>query len=163
MHAQILTQAQAARMQRLNMHAYIQPIFLDYDTTIVYPRLGHRADEAYPAASLLRRGVTISGGSDSPVEEPDVLTGIQCAVTRESVTRPSGAPYLPHEALSLYDALLCFTAFGAYASFEETIKGRIAPGMLADFTVLAIDPFETDPSVIHKTPVRLTVVGGKAV
>ena len=162
-HAQILTQAQAARMQRLNMHAYIQPIFLDYDTTIVYPRLGHRADEAYPAASLLRRGVTISGGSDSPVEEPDVLTGIQCAVTRESVTRPSGAPYLPHEALSLYDALLCFTAFGAYASFEETIKGRIAPGMLADFTVLAIDPFETDPSVIHKTPVRLTVVGGKAV
>ena len=59
--------------------------------------------------------------------------------------------------------MLCFTAFGAYASFEETIKGRIAPGMLADFTVMAIDPFETDPSVIHKIPVRLTVVGGKAV
>ncbi|MGN0990449.1 MAG: amidohydrolase family protein, partial [Candidatus Ventricola sp.] len=110
-----------------------------------------------------RRGVTISGGSDSPVEPPDVLTGIQCAVTRESVTRPSRAPYLPHEALSLRDALLSFTAFGAYASFEENIKGRIAPGMLADFTVLAIDPFVTDPSVIHRIPVRQTVLGGKPV
>ncbi len=162
-HAQVLTQAQAERMKQLNMHAYLQPIFLDYDTMIVYPHLGSRADEAYPAASLLRRGVTISGGSDSPVEPPDVLTGIQCAVTRESVTRPSRAPYLPREALSLRDALLSYTAFGAYASFEENIKGRIAPGMLADFTVLAIDPFETDPSVIHRIPVRQTVLGGKAV
>ena len=162
-HAQILTQAQAERMRRLNMHAYLQPIFLDYDTTIVYPRLGSRADEAYPAASLLRRGVTVSGGSDCPVEPPDALAGIQCAVTRASITRPSRAAYLPHEALSLRDALLCFTAYGAYASFEEKLKGRIAPGMLADFIVLAIDPFETDPSVIHKIPIRRTVVGGKSV
>ena len=58
---------------------------------------------------------------------------------------------------------ISFTSFGAYASFEETIKGRIVPGMLADFTVLAIDPFETDPSFIHRIPVRLTVVGGRAV
>lgn len=160
-HAQVLTQAQAARMKRLNMHAYIQPIFLDYDTTIVYPRLGSRADEAYPAASLLRLGVTLSGGSDCPVEPPDVLAGIQCAVTRKSVTRPSGTPYLPHEALSLRDALLCFTAFGAYASFEEGIKGRIAPGMLADFTVLSADPFETD--MLHGISVMQTVVGGSSV
>lgn len=162
-HAQVLTQAQAARMKRLNMHAYIQPIFLDYDATIVHARLGKRADEAYPAASLLRRGVTISGGSDSPVEPPDVLTGIQCAVTRKPVTRSLPAPYLPGEALTLRDALLCFTAHGAYASFEENVKGRIAPGMLADFTVLAIDPFETDPAFLHRIPVRMTVVGGRSV
>lgn len=162
-HAQILTQAQADRMQQLNMHAYIQPIFLDYDTTIVYPRLGKRADEAYPAASLLRRGVTVSGGSDSPVEPPDVLTGIQCAVTRLPVTRAIAAPYLPHEALSLREALLSFTAYGAYASFEETVKGQILPGMLADFTVLGIDPFETDPAYIHKIPVRQTFLAGRTV
>lgn len=162
-HAQVFTQAQAARMKRLGMHAYIQPIFLDYDATIVHSRLGSRADEAYPAASLLRRGITISGGSDSPVEPPDVLTGIQCAITRKPVTRPLPAPYLPGEAFSLRDALLCFTAFGAYPSFEEGVKGRIAPGMLADFTVLSIDPFETDPSFLHRIPVSQTVVGGKTV
>ena len=160
-HAQILTQAQAARMQRLGMHAYIQSIFLDYDTTIVYPRLGERAQDAYPAASLLSRGVTLSGGSDCPVEPPDVLRGIQCAVTRRPVTRPCQTAYLPREALTLRDALLSFTAFGAYAGFEEQIKGRIAPGCLADFTVLGIDPFETDPRWIHRIPIKAVYVNGK--
>ena len=162
-HAQILTQQQAQRMKALNMHAYIQPIFLDYDTKIVYPRIGERADEAYPAASLLRMGVTVSGGSDSPVEPPDVMTGIQCAVTRKPVTRIAEHPYLPHEALTLSQALLSFTAAGAYASFEEHIKGRIREGMLADFVILGIDPFETNPEFLHRIPIRQTILGGKRV
>lgn len=162
-HAQILTKEQTERMSKLNMHAYIQSIFLDYDTTIVYPRLGKRADDAYPAASLLRSGVTLSGGSDSPVEQPDVLLGIQCAVTRKPVTRTIDKPYLPREALSLSGALLSFTAFGAYATFEESMKGQIAPNYLADFTVLGIDPFEIDPMWIHKIPVKAVYIGGKLV
>ena len=162
-HAQILTQQQAQRMQSLNMHAYIQPIFLDYDTKIVYPRLGKRADEAYPAASLLHMGVTISSGSDSPVEPPDVMTGIQCAVTRKPVTRDVENAYLPHEALTLTQALLSFTADGAYASFETESKGRIRENMLADFVVLGIDPFETDPKYIHKIPIKQTFVAGNQV
>jgi len=162
-HAQILTQEQAARMQRLGMHAYVQSIFLDYDTTIVYSRLGRRADEAYPAASLLRLGATLSNGSDSPVEQPDVLTGIQCAVTRMPVTRSIDTPYLPRETLTLAQALHSFTTGGAYVSFEEGVKGRIATGMLADFTILGIDPFETDPKWIHKIPVRSTYIAGKQV
>lgn len=159
-HAQILDHKQAQRMQALNMHAYIQPIFLDYDTKIVYPRVGERANEAYPAASLLKLGVTISGGSDSPVEPPDVMTGIQCAVTRKPVTRHQEDAYLPHEALSLSQALLSFTAHGAYASFEENVKGKICEGMLADFVVLGIDPFETEPRFLHQIPIRQTIVGG---
>lgn len=162
-HAQILTQEQIHRMSKLSMHAYIQSIFLDYDTTIVYSRLGERADEAYPAASLLSGGVTLSGGSDSPVEQPDVLTGIQCAVTRMPVTRRIEKPYLPDEALSLHDALLSFTAGGAYASFEENIKGAIQPGMLADFVVLDANPFEIAPEKIHQIPVFGTFVAGKQV
>ena len=162
-HAQILNHKQAMQMQEFKMHAYIQPIFLDYDTKIVYPRVGSRADEAYPAASLLRLGVSISGGSDSPVEPPDVMTGIQCAVTRKPVTRNQEYAYLPQEALPLSQALLGFTAWGAYASFEENIKGKIQEGMLADFVVLGIDPFETDPRFLHKIPVRQTVLSGAPV
>ena len=162
-HAQILTHKQAARMKALGMHAYIQSIFLDYDTKIVYPRIGKRADEAYPAASLLKLGVTVSGGSDSPVEPPDVMTGIQCAVTRKPVTRSAEQAYLPHEALTLSQALLSFTAAGAYASFEENIKGRIRKGMLADFVVLGIDPFETSPEFLHRIPIRQTILAGKCV
>lgn len=162
-HAQILDHQQAKRMKALNMHAYIQPIFLDYDTKIVYLRVGNRADEAYPAASLLKLGITISSGSDSPVEPPDVMTGIQCAVTRKSVTRHQEHAYLPLEALTLSQALLSFTAYGAYASFEENVKGQICEGMLADFVVLGIDPFETDPRFLHKIPIRQTVIGGTSV
>ena len=162
-HAQILTQAQVARMHALGMHAYIQSIFLDYDTQIVFPRLGQRALDAYPANSLLQVGVSFSGGSDCPVEPCDVLKGIQCAVTRKSVSRPGNAPYLPQEALTLHDALLSFTHAGAYASFEENSKGLIRKGHLADFTVLGTDPFEIDPMFIHKIPVRQTFIGGKQI
>ena len=162
-HAQILTHAQAERMEKLGMHAYIQSIFLDYDTTIVYSRLGKRADEAYPAASLLSSGVTISGGSDSPVEPPNVLRGIQCAVTRMPVTRKIEAPYLLHEALSVTDALYSFTSGGAYVSFEENVKGSIKPGMLADFTVLKEDLRQIMPSQIHQAPIMGTYIAGKQV
>lgn len=162
-HAQVLTRAQAARMHALGMHAYIQSIFLDYDTQIVFPRLGERALDAYPAKSFRRIGVSFSGGSDCPVEPCDVLKGIQCAVTRKSVSRPGNDPYLPQEALSLRDALLLFTSWGAYASFEESIKGCIAAGHLADFTVLGLDPFEVDPNWIYKIPVCRTYMGGQRI
>lgn len=162
-HAQILNHQQAKRMRELDMHAYIQPIFLDYDTKIVYSRVGPRADEAYPAASLLHLGVTVSSGSDSPVEPPDVMTGIQCAVTRKPVTRSQERAYLPHEALSLSEALLSFTAYGAYASFEERTKGKIMEGMLADFVVLGIDPFETDPQYLSQIPIQRTYIAGMPV
>lgn len=159
-HAQILTKDQTERMQTLQMHAYIQSIFLDYDTQIVFPRLGQRALDAYPAKSFQRIGVSFSGGSDCPVEPCDVLKGIQCAVTRKSVSRPTDTPYLPQEALTLHEALLSFTRWSAYASFEEHVKGCIAEGHLADFTVLGIDPFEADPMFIHRIPVCQTFMGG---
>lgn len=159
-HAQIFTREQAKRAAALHMHAYIQPIFLDYDTQIVFPRLGSRALDAYPAASLKAFGVTFSSGSDCPVEPANVLRGLQCAVTRMPVTRSAKAPYLPREALCLKDALLSFTAYGAYASHEESFKGVIAPGYLADFTVLGIDPFVTAPEWIHRIPISGTYVGG---
>jgi len=162
-HAQVFTHEQAARAARLGMHAYIQPIFLDYDTQIVHERLGSRADDAYLAASLRHTGVSISGGSDSPVEPPDVLEGIQCAMTRLPVTRSENTPYLPGEALSAAQAVDLFTRCGAYASFEESVKGRIASGQLADFTILGGNPFEADPMLIHAIPVKAVYLGGKQV
>lgn len=159
-HAQITNHAQIERMKRLGLHAYIQSIFLDYDTMIVRQRIGSRALEAYPAASLLSTGVTMSNGSDSPVEPPFVLAGIQCAVTRRSYTRTSESAYLPEEALTLSQALNSYTSAGAYASFQEHTKGLIQEGYLADFTVLRTDPFETDPSELHRIPIESVYMNG---
>jgi len=162
-HAQVLNHALAARMKELNLHAYIQSIFLDYDTQIVYPRLGERAQQAYPAASLLAQGITLSNGSDSPVELPNALGGVQCAVTRAPFTRSTKAPYLPQEALSIEQALLSYTAFGAHASFEDDFKGLIRAGHLADFIVLDNDPFQTEHGQIHAIEVAAVYTAGKQV
>lgn len=162
-HAQVFTKQQAERAAKLNMHAYIQPIFLDYDTQIVHTRLADRAEDAYPAASLLAAGVTISGGSDSPVEPPDVMEGIECAVTRLPVTRREEHPYLPQEALSIHQAFELFTVCGAYASFEESVKGRIQTGYLADFVVLGKNPCDLSPELLHDIPVTAVYLGGRQV
>lgn len=162
-HAQIFTPDHTKRLKALDMVAYIQPIFLDYDTQIVHSRIGERADAAYPAASLLSAGVSASGGSDCPVEQPDVLAGIQCAVTRKPFTREMKAQYLAHEALTVDQALDAFTRSGAYASFEENEKGRICEGYLADFTVLGEDPFSVAPSQIRRIPVIAVYLSGHEV
>ena len=105
---------------------------------------------------------TLSNGSDAPVEDPVALRGIQCAVTRRSIGS-TDIPYRPEEALSVSEAIDTFTKGAAYASFEENIKGKIQPGMLADFVVLGENPFKVDPETLHKIPVMATYLEGEQV
>ena len=92
-------------------------------------------------------------------ELPDAMAGIQCAVTRTTL-RDHVGPYLPDEAFTVQEALDSYTIRGAEASFEEHIKGRIAPGFLADFVVLGGDPFAVDPFALRDVPVLATYVNG---
>ena len=89
------------------------------------------------------------------------MGGIQCAVTRRDLK--GVGPYLPGEAFTVQEALDSFTKMGAKASFEETIKGEIKPGMLADFVVLGENPFEADPDKIKDIPILSTWLNGKCV
>ncbi|MFF4880733.1 amidohydrolase family protein [Micromonospora sp. NPDC000668] len=66
----------------------------------------------------------------------------------------------PHERVDLDAALRCFTEAGAYASYEEHLKGRLTPGMLADFIALPTDPYRVEPAGLRDLRVALTVVGG---
>jgi predicted amidohydrolase YtcJ len=61
----------------------------------------------------------------------------------------------------LEEAVRCGTLNGAYASFEEQIKGSLTPGKVADLVVLAQDPFKTEPSLLINIKVERTMVGGK--
>ena len=65
--------------------------------------------------------------------------------------------------MTLSDALESYTAAGAYASFEEDIKGKIQPGMLADFTVWSADPFETRLEKLSQITAREVYLGGRCV
>ena len=138
-HCQITRPDQLDKFAKLSLHAYFQSIFLDYDIHIVEERIGkERAASSYHFRTLYET-THASNGSDCPVELPDVMKGIQCAVTRTTVKDHVG-PYLPEQALDIKQALDSFTVEGAHASFEEEVKGRIAPGMLADFVILGAIP-----------------------
>ena len=161
-HCQITRQEQLDTIASMELHVYAQSIFLDYDIHIVHARAGDElAESSYRWKTLLKKGATLSNGSDCPVELPDVMAGIQCAVTRRDLK--GFGPYHEDEAFTVQEALDSFTQSGAFASFEEWEKGRIQPGMLADFVVLGRDPFTVSPGSLKDIPVLQTWLGGKQV
>ena len=162
-HCQIVRRDQIERMKELKLRVNLQSIFLDYDTHIVRERVGDElASTSYPAKTLLNARIPFSNGSDAPVEEPNVMRGMECAVTRRSIGS-TDAPYRPEEALPVRETIDSFTKSGAVASFEEGKKGEIANGQLADFVVLSEDPFKADANTLHRIEAEATYLGGKCV
>lgn len=162
-HCQITRPDQLDRMAKLNLHCYAQTIFLDYDIKIVEDRVGkEKAASSYNFKTLMKKDVHVSNGSDCPVELPNVLGGMQCAITRSTLKEHIG-PYLPEEAFTVKEAILSFTTEAARASFEEKIKGKIEKGMLADFVILDENLFEVDPYHINDVKILQTWMNGKQV
>ena len=162
-HAQITNPSLIQRMKNLQMMAYVQPIFLDYDIHIVHKRTGARADTAYAFKSMLDENIYISMGSDAPVVHFNPFENIYCAVERKDLAGYPKEGYLPQEALSRFEVLRAYTYTGAYASFEDMEKGTLEVGKCADFIILNQDLFEVDSKMILKTKVLSTYVDGKCV
>jgi hypothetical protein len=72
-----------------------------------------------------------------------------------------GTVWGPSQRISVEEAIRVGTINGAYASFEEKLKGSIEPGKLADLVVLGRDPFHEDPSRLVDIPIERTMTGGK--
>lgn len=162
-HCQITRPDQLKKIAELNLHVYAQAIFLDYDIHIVEERVGkEKASSSYAWKTLMKDGVTVSNGTDCPVELPDVLACIQCAVTRMTLKDHLG-PYLPEEAFTVQEALDSYTISGAKGSFEEQVKGLIKPGYMADFVILSENPFEVDVQKLKDIPVYATYLAGEKV
>lgn len=161
-HCQITTARLLESFKRLRLHAYIQSVFLDYDNHIVESRIGReRAKETYQFKTLLSMGVPVSNGSDCPVERPDVMAGIQCAVTR--TTLDGTKEFLKDQALTVEEAIRMYTIMGARASFEEEVKGTLSVGKFADFTVLEDDIRKCESDRIKDTVVLAAYLNGVCV
>jgi predicted amidohydrolase YtcJ len=125
------------------------------------PFLGvERSTHQYPFGDLVRNGAHLAMGSDWAVSTPDVLEQIAVAVTRRVPGEPDSEPFLPHQRLSLEDALIGFTAGSAYVNYLEESRGVIQPGKVADLAVLEGNPFDDGPAAML---VDLTFVGGELV
>ncbi len=160
-HAQIVHPDDQPRFASLGVIASMQPIHATQDMLIADRLWGKRSAHAYPWRSLLNAGAVLAFGSDAPVETLNVMVGIHAAVTRR---RPDGAPgpvgWYPEQRLTVDEAVYAYTAGAAFASGEETVKGSLAPGKLADLVILSQDIFSIDPMAILETEVVGTLVGG---
>ena len=161
-HCQILRPDQIRKIIDLNLSCYYQSIFVDYDASVVEQRVGHElAESSYPFHTLYE-GTLCSNGSDAPVEMPDVMKGIECAVTRQSLSFPQ-KKMNPKECLSVEEAIATYTVNGAKQLFMDDRIGLIKEGYYADLAVLDQDPYETDPKQIHNIQVMMTVSDGRLV
>lgn len=163
-HAQVITPEDIGRFGRLGVIAAMQPTHATSDMYWAADRVGtERIRGAYAWRKLIGAGCLIACGSDFPVESADPLWGIYAAVTRrDRKGYPEGGWY-PEECMTIEEAVRGFTTNAAFASFMENIKGTIQPSMLADFTILDMNPFVIPAQEILSTRVVYTIVGGRIV
>ena len=118
-----------------------------------------RLTKAFPFRTLLKSGVIIAGGSDSPGYWPvDPLRDIATAASRKMRW---GDVWVPEERISVSEAFAMHTTTASWVGFEENEKGTLEAGKLADIAVLAEDPFAIQPEKIRELKVEMTLVGGE--
>jgi hypothetical protein len=161
-HAQVTTPAQIARFKELKVIASMQPSHVLTDMRWARDRLGpKRAATSYAWAAFLNKGVSLAFGTDFPVEPVTPFRGLYAAVTRKSEN--GKLEYFPEQRLTMDQAIAAYTTGAAFAEFEEKEKGKLVPGMLADFVVLDRDVTAASPEKVLSIKVLRTVVGGKTV
>ena len=142
-----------ARLARLGMVAVMQPMAARFGrvaSSLFFP-VRDRTDLA-PHARLMRAGVPVAFSSDLPVSpDPNPWPGIQVAVDDQV------------SGITLQAALKAYTAAGAYTSFEESVKGTLDPGMLADLQIYDLDPIGQPASARPALRPRAVLLGGVAV
>jgi predicted amidohydrolase YtcJ len=155
-HFELVTLKQIKRAVRSGIHLAMQPAFLTVCENLEDYRVlfgEERLRRFHPYRSILNEGALVAGGSDSPVTRIDPLEGIHALVNH----------VVKDQRIDVYEAIEIFTINNAKIGFEEHIKGSIEPGKLADFVVLAEDPYRVPRERIRDIKVEMTIVGGKIV
>ncbi|MEV5979465.1 amidohydrolase [Streptomyces sp. NPDC052114] len=163
-HVQVVDPADLPRFAALGVIANFEPLWAQPDplqTELSIPRIGAaRAALQYPMGELARDGVRLSFGSDWPVSSHVPLEGIQVAVTRRTFTGEPADGWLPHQRLTVDQALTAATTGVAHQAGADD-RLALAPGAPADLVLLSADPRTTDPMEIRHARVRGTWLGGR--
>jgi predicted amidohydrolase YtcJ len=163
-HAQVLAPEDIPRLAKLGVIASMQPTHCTSDMPWAEKRLGpERVKYAYAWRSVKDSGAHLPLSSDFPGETLNPFNGIYAAITRQD---PQGNPaggWHPEQKLTLEEALRGYTVEAAYSEFEESDRGSIEKGKLADLTVISKDITKIPPPEILSIQVLKTFVGGKVV
>ncbi|MEJ8819982.1 amidohydrolase [Lacibacter sp. H407] len=154
------------RFLQLNVLPSMQPIHADPATIAVWAKAvgEQRLPFSFAWQSMLQSKATLVFGSDWPAcIDLNPIHGLHVAANRQTTDGLPTGGWIPQQRIGMKEALLAYTNAGAYSSFEETDKGKLLPGYLADFVVLSQDLFSIPTAAIHQTNVLLTVVDGREV
>ena len=161
-HAQFVNAADLDRFRELGVIASVQPSHLLTDLRWAPTLLGpQREADAYRWKSFVESGAHLCFGTDYPVEPIGPMRGLYAAITREFESGGPPGGWHPGESLDIRAAIAAYTLAPAYAEFEETRKGSLAVGKLADIVVLAEDPTGLAPADLLQTRVDITIVEGR--
>lgn len=162
-HAQHIAPNDIPRFGQLGVIPAMQAVHMSSDRPWAIDRLGEKRikEGAYMWQSLLKSGAKIVNGTDAPVEPINPIASFFASVTRQTLQGQPEGGFEPEEKMTRAQALKSYTLDAAYGAFEENIKGSIAPGKLADFTIFSNDIMTVSDNQILSTEVSMTVVGGK--
>ncbi|MEM7782924.1 MAG: amidohydrolase family protein [Planctomycetota bacterium] len=161
-HAQHLDPADIPRFSDLGVIASMQGIHCTSDAIFVPKRLGMRRSQegAYVWQSLMKSGAVVTNGTDAPVEDVNPIASFYSSITRKM---KDGRAFFPEQVMSREQAIRSYTIDCAYSAFEETLKGSLVRGKLADLVVLSNDLITCPIDEVPKTKVLMTMIGGKLV
>jgi predicted amidohydrolase YtcJ len=152
------------RFAKLHVIASVQPYHAIDDGRWAEARLGHeRTRYSYAWRSFLDYGVTLAFGTDWPVAPLDPMLGVYAAVTRATLDGKNPGGWISEEKITLPEAIEAYTMGAAFAEFQDSEKGSISPGKLADMVIVGDNIFELKPEAIRNVKVKTTIVGGKVV
>jgi predicted amidohydrolase YtcJ len=157
-HCTLLNESLLQRMKALNVIPVPFSGYVYFHGDVMHFYGTERTEHMFPMRSFLDAGLRPTDSSDYTASPADPMMWLRSQLTR---TDMKGNVWGANQRITLEEALRCGTLNGAYASFEENIKGSFEPGKLADLVVLAQDPFQTEPSALTEVAVERTMVGGK--
>jgi predicted amidohydrolase YtcJ len=161
-HAQHIHPIDVPRFGQLGIIAAMQGVHCTSDGPWVPSRLGERraVERSYLWHDLIHSGALVINGTDAPVENVSPIACFYSSVTRKL---PDGSIFAPDQRMTRDEALRSYTINAAYAGFEESLKGSITVGKLADIVVLSKDIMTIPEDEILSTEVLYTIVGGKII
>lgn len=171
-HAQVVRPDDFKRFGQLKLVAEVNPYHVSDDMRWMEERIGaERSKGAYAFRTLKNAGAVLVFGSDSPGTNAaryylNPIYGLYAAVARQTLGGEPKGGWFPAERLTIEEAIEAYTKGPAWASFEESIKGTIEPGKLADVAVFdtnLVEAGRTNPAALLKAKVLLTIVGGTVV
>ena len=163
-HAQIINVSDFDKFGAYSIIPSIQATHCTSDMSWAEDRIGpERIKGAYAYQTLLRQNGWIPNGTDFPVENIEPLFTFYSSVFRtDDKGWPEGG-WHKDEGLTREQALRSMTTWAAKSSFEESEKGQLVPGMLADFVILNTDLMTASPEEVLNAKIESTWSAGEKV